>query len=532
MIQRKKKIVLYQPKQVDETLGRESSKDLLPLEMLSIAGYPLENGYEVVIVDGSLYHGEEGHRRLLEECSEAMLVGTTGILGYMVTDGWLAISKVKARHPDLPAVIGGWFASVRPDLMLETGLYEAVVHGQGEHAFWEVVQAIDAGEPLDSIEGLSLLRDGQVVRTEPRKIVGWDDLLPMPWQLIDIEPYRQHQLRRASAHDILRMPTPPSIGWGNPYFGVVHVSSFGCPEPCPFCCAPEVAQRRWKAMPAERMVDEIAEMHDRWGFDVLRFHDANIGVHHKRMREFAEKLIEREVRIQWNAFIEVNSILKYDSSTLDLLAESGMYVAEIGTEAADAGMLKRIGKPIRGEENIEAAVEMDKRGIQANCTYIIGFPGESEESMMATIDQCRRLHNAARHARPTTWPFRPIPGTPMWDEAVELGYQGPQTIPEWGSIGEYHMTETWPGNIPSKVERARRMYQHFVTLSYGNVRGKVGWWERRAQRRLEDGSYRNARWEARAFHLYHRLTEKLSRSKKNGTDVTAAEESVPSRSDT
>ena len=49
-------------------------------------------------------------------------MGTTAILGYMVTDGWLAMQRLKAKHPNVPAVIGGWFASVKPDLMLETGL--------------------------------------------------------------------------------------------------------------------------------------------------------------------------------------------------------------------------------------------------------------------------------------------------------------------------------------------------------------------------------------------------------------------------
>ena len=75
-------------------------------------------------------------------------------------------------------VIGGWFASVRPDLQLATGLYDAVVLGQGELTFRELVRAIDAGEPLDAIEGLALWRDRQVVRTPRRAVVGWDQIAP------------------------------------------------------------------------------------------------------------------------------------------------------------------------------------------------------------------------------------------------------------------------------------------------------------------------------------------------------------------
>src|SRR5262245_2039111 len=77
----KKKIVLYQPQQVDSSIGPPSSGDMLPLEMLTIGAYPDRDGYEIVIVDGSLYAQDEAHRRVLEACEGAMLYATTGILG-------------------------------------------------------------------------------------------------------------------------------------------------------------------------------------------------------------------------------------------------------------------------------------------------------------------------------------------------------------------------------------------------------------------------------------------------------------------
>jgi radical SAM superfamily enzyme YgiQ (UPF0313 family) len=144
-------------------------------------------------------------------------------------------------------------------------------------------------------------------------------------------------------------------------------------------------------------------------------------------------------------------------------------------------------------------------------TYIIGYPGEEADSMLATIDQCRRLHVAAPLARPTVWPFRPIPGTSMWDQAVEMGYKPPRNIREWGSIGEYHLEETWPGKIPPEVAAARKLYGHFVTLDYGLARGKKGWWEKRAERRLREGDFRYGLLEARLFDIYNRVEKKLTR---------------------
>jgi radical SAM superfamily enzyme YgiQ (UPF0313 family) len=505
----KKKIVLYQPQQVDASIGPPSSGDMLPLEMLTIAAYPDRDGYEIVIVDGSLYPQEQAHARVLEACEGALLYATTGILGFMVNDGFACSTKVRARYPRLPMVIGGWFASVRPELQLATGLYDAVVLGQGELAFRDVVRAIDAGEPLEGVEGLALWRDGEVVRTAKRAVAGWDQILNAAWHLLDVEPYRERQLSPDAHRHILRMPTPPALGARKPYFGITYFSSYGCPEPCTFCCSPIVTDRRWKAMPAERMLDDLAALKERWGFDVVRFHDANFGVLQKRTREFAEGMLARGLKFWWNAFLETHSILSYKPEVNDALAASGLYVAEIGAEAGTDAMMSKIGKPIHGDDNIAAAVEMDKRGVCASVTYIIGYPGEEADSMLATIDQCRRLHVAAPLARPTVWPYRPIPGTAMWDQAIALGYQPPQTLPEWGSIGEYHLEETWPGKIPREVAQRRKLYQHYVTLSYGLARGKVGWWERRAERRLRENDWRFGEIEAKVFDAVLRVERKL-----------------------
>ncbi len=145
-----KRIVLYSPLQVDPASGVTYSKDITPLALLTIAGGPVREGYEVVLVDGALYSQAEAHLRVLEACDGALLYATTGILGYQVADGFLCSRKVKSRYPELPAFIGGWFASSAPELQLETGLYDAVAIGQGELTFEDIVAAVACGEPLRS----------------------------------------------------------------------------------------------------------------------------------------------------------------------------------------------------------------------------------------------------------------------------------------------------------------------------------------------------------------------------------------------
>src|SRR5690349_7422471 len=161
-------------------------------------------------------------------------------------------------------------------------------------------------------------------------------------------------------------------------------------------------------------------------------------------------------------------------------------------------MMKLIGKPIHDDDNVLGAMELDKRGICSSLTYIIGYPGEPKESMLATIDQCRRVHVACPRSRATVWPFRPIPGTAMWDQSIEQGFVPPTRLEEFGRKGR---------------------------------------WEKRAKKRLERselvGGFPSARVEAKAFDVYNRVTKKLFGTKElsrsfldpghsTGTGATAA----------
>ncbi len=146
-----------------------------------------------------------------------------------------------------------------------------------------------AGCDLEEVAGLALAKDGGVQRTAPRAPVGWDQLLNCPWGLIDFESYRRGQLETGNVPRSERVPVPEGFGTDRVPVAISYYSSFGCPEPCRFCCSPEVTNRHWKAMPAERMLDDLQELSERLGFDVVRFHEANWGIAEKRVREFCQR---------------------------------------------------------------------------------------------------------------------------------------------------------------------------------------------------------------------------------------------------
>ncbi|MDP6762503.1 MAG: radical SAM protein [Planctomycetota bacterium] len=510
MNQHRKRIVLYYPRQTDERSGTSAGMDLLPVALLSIAAWPVREGYEVVIIDGNLSSADEAHRRVTEACEGALLYGTTGTLGHQVSDGLECTRRVKARHPELPAFIGGWFASVMPELQLATGLYDAVCLGQGEVTFRELVQAVDAGTSLEDVAGLVLSRDGRFVRTRPRAVVGWEELLTCPWGILDIEPYRTAQLAGRGPGEVERLPAPPGFA-GKPFFGISYFSSFGCPEPCAFCSAPGVSSRRWKAMSAERMLDDLCQLHERWGLDALRFFDANFGVSQKRVKALAEGLIERGHHFWWYALMQTDHVAKYEPATLDAMRDSGMYCVQLGTETGDAGVMSAIGKQCAPEVNERAVRRLAQRGICSLATYVIGFPDESEQAMMRTVEQCERIASVTPLCRAMVWPFRPIPGTGMYPRSLELGFEPPPTLAGWGEADSYHLTDQspWPGQLPPRVAERRKVYEHFAGLAVGVGKRRIGFWGRRAQRRVREQDYRHARLEARVYTVLDAVARRV-----------------------
>jgi radical SAM superfamily enzyme YgiQ (UPF0313 family) len=501
------RIVLYSPQQVSDDSPVPYTKHILPLSLLTIAGGARVDGFEVVVVDGGLYDQATAHGRLLELCEGALFYGTTGILGYQVADAFAATRAVKQRFPDLPAVIGGWFASTAPELQLETGLYDAVALGQGELTFRELAAAIAAGEALDGVAGLALWRDGALVRTVARGAVGWDKIEPTAWDLVDFEDYRLGQLRQRGRRAWESVSPPPG---SDDYVAFSYFSSYGCPLACTFCCSPEVSNLRWKAMPAERMLDEILGLRERFGFDTLHYLDANYGVQERRVRAVAEGLVEAGVKLWQQGYMQSPSVCNYEQRTVDAMAESGFYDVLLGGETGTEETMKLLRKSTKPGENLRAARRLTGAGITPQVTYIIGLPGEESDSMLATLEEARRLQLACPEAAPQVWPYRPIPGTPTYRQALELGYRPPRSLAEWGETGDYRLHESWPGAIPARVSTRRRLFHHYASLSKGVASGgRTGFWERRAQRRLQRGDWRFARLEAKAFDLWWKVARGL-----------------------
>lgn len=489
-----RRVVLFVPRRDDPTRGEPYSADILPLEILTVAGGPVRDGFEVVLIDAMVE--EDPIPRVLEACESALCFGSTAIVGPQVGNGKRVAEAVRARFPELPIVWGGWFPSVAPAMYFEAGLADAVVLGQGELTFAELVQALASGADLEEVAGLALWREGELLRTAPRPVARASALPPIPWQLFDFEPYRERQLA-AGAHVRHRMPAPARWTGARPPVSFCLVSSYGCPTDCTFCCSPEFTARRWKATPGGVLAEEVLELRERFGFDSLRFQDANWGVAEKRAREFAGGLLAaREERgsptLYWNATIEIEAVLRYADETLDALVDSGLHLMWMGAETGTLEMQERIRKHVEVPRIPEAIERLVRRDVTTGVFWIIGFPDEEHASMRSTIEAAGRTKLLFPGCASELYPFRPLPGTPDYTRAAELGWDLPASFEDWSRFFEWKWhTEDNP--LPNDVRRDWRRYIQTAAHYDRNVKAGPRWMRaavaKLAEWRLRSGNY-------------------------------------------
>ena len=130
-----------------------------PLALIHLAAPLVERGYDVRIVDSAV--SPDCVAEVVSACEGAICLGISMVTGPMITQGVEVARAVKARWPDLPIVAGGWHASILPEQTLRSPFIDAVVKGQGEVTFLEMVERYARGErDLTGIAGSLHKQDG------------------------------------------------------------------------------------------------------------------------------------------------------------------------------------------------------------------------------------------------------------------------------------------------------------------------------------------------------------------------------------
>ena len=404
MLNHRPKVVLYNPRAVFYTM---------PLSLIALASALDRTKVEVVIIDGRLE--ADPVRAVAAAARGAICVGITVLTGAPIHDA-LAVSRaVKAVQPECPIVWGGWHPS----------LFDIVVSGQGEDAFRDIVDRLMAGDAVD--------------RAQSRPLKDLNEFPAHDYSLIPVERY--FALKGARQID--------------------YISSQGCRFRCAFCADPAVFARGWTGLTPNRIADEVAFLHQRYAMEDLAFQDETFFTNTSRTDALAEQFLKRNLSITWTATLRADQACRMGDELFAKAVRSGLRRVMVGVESGSQEMLDRLKKDMKLEQVRATADMCTRHGVGAIFNFIVGFPGESQQSMQATLSLAKELRRSNAEFETPIFYYRPYPGNPMADLSAAQGYEFPRGLEEWadfdyvGGRGPWLSRDQW-----KNIERFKFYTRH------------------------------------------------------------------------
>ncbi len=395
-------VVLYNPYAVFYTM---------PLALVAIGSYLDANKYNVVIIDGRL---EKDPMQKISEALQqnAVCFATTVLTGGPIKDALKISRKVKEHFPTIPIVWGGWHPSLFPHQTLEEPCIDVVVKGQGEITFAELLERFIHHQPLKGLQGTAFKQNGIVVMNEERHMEDLNNFPAFNYDLIDVPGYIKLTGRNQ----------------------LDYISSQGCRFRCSFCADPTMYKRGWYGYSSERMGNEIEALWHKYKFNHVHLQDETFFTNAKRVKGVAEEFIKRKLPISWFGTMRADQGVRLDDSVWELCKKSGLERVMIGMEAGTQEMLDWMQKDIKLEHIFDTAKKCIRYGIAINFSIIVGFPGETEESISATLNMVKELRKMSSTFNMGIFYYKPYPGNKIADELLAKNYQFPATLEAWSNF--------------------------------------------------------------------------------------------------
>lgn len=428
------KVVLFYP-------AYEGTPLSAPTCLLSLAATLRQHDYSVVIVDAAIV--PDYKHRVLQEIRDAVCLGISVLTGPMILGAIEVAAAAKQLRPTVPIVFGGWHPTLLPEQTLAEPYVDFVVRRQGELTFLELLQAMTSGQSGDLIAGVSWKngdrREHNVDR--PTHPLG---ALPMPaYDMVDFDAYERTAGERKLA----------------------YATSVGCPYACNYCTDMVFYKRRFNALPAERVIEEMAGLAELYRIDEIALLDSNFPVDVKRAVEIARGIYDSGVRFRWTFQASTDFLFRMTDDEVHLLRASGVTHMGFGTESTSESVLKLMNKRHqRMNEVYETARKANAARIRVTFNLIFGYPGETETDRAETF---RTMSEIAREFPAVSFSpniFTPYPGIPTWPQLREMGVREPQSLREWATLPLGVNILPWLQG--RDLARLQRMLSYFLLNSH------------------------------------------------------------------
>ena len=388
-----------------------------PHSLLSIAAPVHKAGYNVKIIDQRTDVDWKAH--LIDYLGRnPICAGISSMTGTQIYFG-IETAKIvrKLTNGKIPIVWGGPHPSTIPEQTLQSEYADVVCIGEGDETFKELVGALAEKRPLSEVKGIAFKDNGKIVINPSRPLIDVETLLPVPWELIDVEKYIHK--------DFYIKSSTRSLDIGQ--------TSRGCPFQCGFCSSATIRQRKWRSMSVKKSLENIIGPVKRFNLNAVWIRDDEFYIDSGRSHKICEGIVNSGIKIKWyTSGTRVDTFNRFTDEQIEMLKKSGADTLKFGAESGSNRILELMEKGIHWEDTVKANLRAKKHGIIPAFSLIVGFPTETFDEINQTIDLFIRLKKDNPKAQfEVIGSYTALPGTPLYDLALKMGLKPPQTLEGW-----------------------------------------------------------------------------------------------------
>jgi len=342
---------------VNPYFSKYRGDDAFPLGIGYIATSLLRSGIDVSVLDCHILKME------MPQMIDYISNEKPDVVGFTVMTPTFQLLKniiSSLREYYNPIIIGGGpHATFRPEELLSAG-FDIAIRGEGEQTTVEVVKAIENGDRLEKISGISFISKGRIIHTSDRELERNIDLFSFPERRLF--PYKKYKIMSL-------------------------VTSRGCPYKCIYCAATQFWGEHVRFRSISNVMDELKDIKE-LGFKKIRFEDSTFTINHEHVRSICNVMKEEGLDFRWSCETRPDTINK---NILVEMQKAGCVLLCIGVDSGNQKILDSAQRKVKVETIEKAFRTAHEVGIRTRAYVVFGLPGENADTVQETIKLLEKI---------------------------------------------------------------------------------------------------------------------------------------------
>jgi radical SAM superfamily enzyme YgiQ (UPF0313 family) len=394
---------------INPTIREWAAPNCFPSGLGYMAATLAKAGHEVEIYDMNALRPSREEMLKFFKNADYDIAGVGGIIT-VYRNIKSVVSDLKKAHPDRPVIMGGSCATSSPEVMMDNTPVDFLCVGEGEETIVELADALERGGDVSSVAGLWRRENGTALANRPRAPIADLDSLPFPkWELFPMDVYCRNPIGAVNVHKWV----DGGAGGGDVPLSMNLTPSRGCAYKCIFCYH-DFMGAGFRRRRAASIFEEIMALKERYNVKYFHFTDDCFITDRKNVLDFCDLLMRENAGIEWGCAGRANLMTE---PLIARMREAGCVLLGYGIESGSPRILKNIKKQVTVEQAKNAIKLTQKYMGWADCSLIVGLPGENRETVRETIDFCKSCD-----MNPEVIFFAtPYPGTELFNIAMREG---------------------------------------------------------------------------------------------------------------